>query len=285
MTRQLFVVADDFGIGPETSRGLIELGSEGLLTAAVALVNSPYIDGAIPAWKAAGKPLLLGWHPCLTMDGPVSPPESVPSLVDDRGRFWTLGDFLKRLLFGRIQPGDLERELAAQYRRCVELLGGPPSIVNGHHHIHAFGAVNRVLLKLLKDRMPKPFVRRVREPWRTIVRVKGVRAKRLFLSVTGRSSVHRQVAEGFPGADWHLGITDPPFVGDPNFFANWLKYAPGDAVELMVHPGHFDGTLAGRDGEAGDGSAERRVRELERLRDPNFRRAVAAAGFEIQRLG
>ena len=100
-TRRLLVTADDFGIGPETSRGILELALRGTVTSTVLLVNSPFAEDGVAAWRKAGCPLELGWHPCLTLDSPVLPAERVPSLVGPDGRFSTLGQLLKRLLRGR----------------------------------------------------------------------------------------------------------------------------------------------------------------------------------------
>src|ERR1700722_1017596 len=127
-TRPLFVIADDFGIGPQTSRGILDLAARGLVTGTVLLVNSPHAPRAVAEWRGAGEPLDLGWHPCLTLDSPVSPPGDVASLVSFDGKFWGLGDFLRRLFTGRIRRQDLRRELLAQYRLFVELIGRPPAL-------------------------------------------------------------------------------------------------------------------------------------------------------------
>ena len=94
--RYLLVTADDYGIGPETSRGILDLGREGLVTSTVLLVTSPHASAAVQAWCEAGQPVELGWHPCLTLDRPVLPVDQVPTLVDSEGRFWPLGKFLRR---------------------------------------------------------------------------------------------------------------------------------------------------------------------------------------------
>jgi hypothetical protein len=90
MTRRLIVTADDFGIGPATSRGILDLAAAGVVTSTVLLVNSPHAAEGVRLWEQAGGPLELGWHPCLTMDAPVLPPERVPSLVGANGRFQPL---------------------------------------------------------------------------------------------------------------------------------------------------------------------------------------------------
>jgi len=48
-TRFLVVIADDYGIGPETSRGILELAVRNLITGTVLLVNSPYAEEAVRA--------------------------------------------------------------------------------------------------------------------------------------------------------------------------------------------------------------------------------------------
>src|SRR5207249_4239158 len=86
---------------------------------------------------------------------------------------------------------------------------------------------------------------------------------------------------GLPGNETLAGITDPPFVHAPDFFARWLAAARGRFVELSCHPGHLDLTLDGRDGTIAEGHIHRRPRELELLRRPGFPDAVRAAGFEL----
>lgn len=281
--RRLIVTADDFGVGPNTSRGILDLAELGVVTSTVLLVNSPFAEDGVKQWERSGRRLELGWHPCLTMDSPVLPARAVPTLVNSSGQFHSLGTFLKCLLRGRVNRAELEAELTAQYRRFINLVGTPPTSVNGHHHIHIFRPVGDVLLKLLGEQTPKPFVRRVVEPLNTLARVPGVRLKRWVLSTLGRGAAKRQARAGFPGNDSLLGITDPPFVNDPDFFTRWLREAKGDVCELMVHPGHADDTLGDRDGPASANQSGRRVREMELLSDPAFRQLVGQAGFDLVR--
>jgi predicted glycoside hydrolase/deacetylase ChbG (UPF0249 family) len=279
--RLLVVTADDFGIGPATSRGILDLAAAGVVTSTVLLVNSPFAEDGVVMWRKAGRPVELGWHPCLTLDAPVLPPGEVPSLVGPDGMFPGLGTLLKRLLLGRVRADEVERELRAQFQRFVDLVGGPPANVNAHHHVHVFRPVGDALRRVLAELAPRAFVRRVVEPARTLWRVPGARAKRAFLTRLGRVAARRQDAAGLSGADALLGVTDPRCVNDPAFFARWLATAPGRVLELTCHPGHFDPTLVGRDGTLADGQVHRRVSEWELLRKPAFLDAVRAAGFTL----
>jgi predicted glycoside hydrolase/deacetylase ChbG (UPF0249 family) len=279
--RALLVVADDFGIGPPTTAGILHLAGKGVVTASVMLVNSPYAEPAVKAWRVAGCPMDLGWHPNLTLDRPVLPPAQVPTLVDGDGRFWPLKQFLRRWLLGRLAPRDIEAELRAQLNRFVELVGQPPTVVNAHQHIILFPPVGAIALDVLARRACFPYVRRVREPWSLLARVHGARRKRLLLNTLGRRQSRRQEARGFPGNDWLIGVTDPPWVRDGRFHQRWLERVPGQAVELVCHPGFEDRTLIGRDCALGDGLMQWRVDELTLLDRPDFLRATAEAGFRL----
>lgn len=279
--RYLIVTADDFGIGPATTQGILDLASRGLLTGTVLLVNSPHAEAAVRAWRQAGASLELGWHPCLTLDRPVLPARQVPTLVQPDGRFWPLNAFTRRLCLRRICPGEIEAELRAQYQHFCDLVGRTPPSVNSHHHVQVFPPVGSILGRVLRGQLPLPYVRRVREPWSTLARVPGARAKRGFLSLLGRMEARRQHRDGFRGNDWLAGVTDPPYVADPAYLSRWLTRVPGRVVELTCHPGHLDTTLIGRDCTASDGLLLRRVRELHLLRHASFPAACRQAGFSL----
>lgn len=279
--RFLVVTADDFGIGPATTQGILDLARLGVVTSTTLLVNSPHAEAAVRAWRRAGAALELGWHPCVTLDRPILPARQVSSLVGGNGGFRPLGGFLARLALGRINSAELEAELQAQYNRFRDLVGRPLAMVNAHHHVQVFPPVGDVLARVLHQARPLPYLRRVREPWRLVAQVPGARRKRLLLSFLGRGEARRRRAQGFPGNDWLAGVTNPPYVADPDFFSRWLTYTPGKVVELCCHPGHLDETLVGRDCTTTDGMLMRRVREFHLLYQPSFKAACDRAGFRL----
>jgi len=279
--RYLVVTADDYGIGPATSQGILDLAARGAVTATVLLVNSPHAESAVRAWRQSGTPLELGWHPCLTLDRPVLPATKVPSLVGLDGRFHPLGRFVRRLVLGRIRRAEVQSELRAQYGRFHDLVGRPPTVVNAHHHVQVFPRVGAVLRELLARRRPFPYLRRVREPWRMLRHVPGARGKRGFLNVLGRRDARAQRRAELPGNDWLAGITDPPCVADPDFLSRWLTRVPGEVVELTCHPGYVDTSLVGRDCTDSDGQLLRRVHEYWLLRQARFRAACQSAGLTL----
>ncbi len=58
--RLLLITADDFGIGPETTRGILKAAQQGAITSSVVLVNSPFAVDAVQAWESVDHPFELG---------------------------------------------------------------------------------------------------------------------------------------------------------------------------------------------------------------------------------
>jgi predicted glycoside hydrolase/deacetylase ChbG (UPF0249 family) len=279
--RHLVVIADAFGIGDETTAGILQLAARGVVTGSALLVNCPTTLNAIQRWRQSGSTLELGWHPNLTLDNPVAAPSQIPTLVQTDGAFWPLRQFLKRWLFGRFKPADIEHELARQLERFTELVGHPPTFVNFHQHLALFAPIGKILLGLLAKLSVRPYFRRVREPWSVVRRLPGARLKRVFLGTLGRRFARLQQSMGFPGNDWLAGIGNPKCIADPQFFSRWLRTMPGQVVELMCHPGRLDPTLLGRDCTETDGLLTQRVNELRWLQDPSFVQGATEAGFRL----
>ncbi len=279
--RSLLIIADDIGIGPNTTTGILQLAAHGIVTGSALLVNSPYAVDAVRKWRQLGSTLEIGWHPNLTLDAPLSPPAQTASLIRPDGTFWPLGAFLKRWFLGLLDPREIERELRLQLERFVTLIGHAPTFVNCHQHVGLFAPIGEILLRILAELPVRPYVRRIQEPWPMLQTVPGARLKRVFLGWLGHRMSRCQEAHGFPGNDWLAGITKPECVLDPDFFAHWLEAVPGDVVELMCHPGRLDPTLVGRDCTDSDGLLQQRVNELRWLRDPVFMEAVETAGFRL----
>ena len=248
-SRRLIVNADDFGLTGGVSRGILRAHREGLVTSTTVLASlppQPELDAA--AADAAG--LGLGLHFNLTWGRPVSPAETVPSLVDAEGRFGrdlaALGE--------RARPDDVRREAEAQIESFTRRFGRAPTHLDSHHHVHRVARVmDAVVDVVLAARLP------------------------LRSQDTG-------FREGLRRRD--VATTDH-FVGDAQSEPYWtterlldqLAILPLGLTELMCHPGVFDADLAySRYGRQRDV-------ELSALCDPEARATVERLDIQLCHFG
>ncbi|HYT05008.1 MAG TPA: ChbG/HpnK family deacetylase [Gemmatimonadales bacterium] len=242
--------ADDFGFSAGVNRGILEVAAAGVVTSVSVLVNAPgWEDGLdrLAAWPELG----VGLHLNLTVGEPVGRreggggggggPSSGRTLVDARtGRFHSLAGLVARALAGRIDPDEVAAECAAQLAR---LRAARPTVthLDSHRHVHVLPGVWRAVVATARSH-GVDVVRRPLEPvaaapvnWRAL-------AKRAALAAAWRVAA-RGVASP-RHADRFVGIS---LQGRRGFLEAVLalldRLQPG-TTELMVHPGHPDGTLA-----------------------------------------
>src|SRR5258708_29843611 len=111
MLRSLVVNADDLGLTVGVNNGILDAHDGGILTSASVFANAPATTDAIG--RARVRPSLgLGVHLALVDGRPMLPPNRVPTLVEDDGRFrasWK--PFIVACLRGRVKYDEFEREL------------------------------------------------------------------------------------------------------------------------------------------------------------------------------
>lgn len=283
MNRLLTIVADDYGIGEETSRGILELACEQRISGTVLMVNCQDSVRAVRAWQQSAPLCDLGWHPNLTLDFPICSPNQIPSLVRADGSFWPLKPFLKRVLCKQIRQIDVIRELTAQYHRFLELTGHPPQLVNSHQHVSLFAPCANALLMVLEQFGDAPYVRRVQESLRTLTFIRNSWLKRVLLTCFGKRNTSRLRTKHYPGCELLIGITDPEHVQNPHFWEQWFRHVGNHrTVEICCHPGYYDNSLLGRDVDKPI-DLDRRPSESLLLKSPHFREIYLQAGFQLVR--
>lgn len=280
--RRLLVIADDFGIGPKTSEGIIHCASIGnAISGTVLLANTPFAEEALGLLKISKCNLLVGWHPNLTLDKPILPPAKVSTLVDREGKFFPLNTFISKWLLGALDGNQIYDELEAQLLRFKQLTGTFPLLVNTHQHIAVFNPVGEKLNLLFFNYNIKPWMRRVREETQSLLKLPGSRIKRIFLSVLGAKNTRDLDTMAFPGPKTLAGLCDPAQTSNERFYSSRLNGIKSDFAEWMCHPGFYDETLISRDGGANSAAIQMRPRELEFLASGTFTRLANQSGFKI----
>src|SRR5690625_1142560 len=97
--KKLIINADDFGLTPGVTQGIIEAHNNGVVTSTTALSVSDYFLPAMSAARIQAPTLSVGIHLTLTLNKgkPILPKEIVPSLVDEDGFFWNQNVFLEKV--------------------------------------------------------------------------------------------------------------------------------------------------------------------------------------------
>lgn len=130
--KKLIINADDFGLTPGVSHGIIETYRHGLVTSTTALTVAPYFEQGMQLAQRLAPEMPIGVHLTLTLHGgkPVLPVSEVPSLVNEDGVFWSQGEFESK-----VDPEEVYCEWDAQIARFIAT-GKRPDHIDSHHNVH-----------------------------------------------------------------------------------------------------------------------------------------------------
>ena len=130
----LVITADDLGLSPAVTKGILESHRRGVVRSASLSVTAD--SSAEAAAQARMEPdLEIGLHIDLVGGWPVTDPAVVPTLVDGEGRFLGLSELTKRLFSGRVRAGELAAEVRAQ-AALARSWGILPLAWDSHRHVH-----------------------------------------------------------------------------------------------------------------------------------------------------
>lgn len=207
--RSLIVNADDFGLTPGVSAGILAAHRVGIVTSTTALVNRAIPAEAIRSALDSG--IGIGLHVNLTLGAPIT---RAGSLTDGAGRF--VRD--ARQAAARAREADVQAEVAAQVERFTSLFGRVPTHLDTHHHVGLHPPVREVVLE-----------------W----------AARLGVPVRSQDAASRRRARSARLAtpDHFFGESGPgPYWTPQRTLAHLARLPPG-LSEFMAHPGYCDDEL------------------------------------------
>ena len=266
--KRLIINADDFGLSPSVTAGILEAHAAGSVTSTSMMVRcAGWEDGVRQARAAAS--LGVGLHFNVLVGAPLTP---ALSLVNARtGRYLPLAAVALRSLRGAIAASDLEAECEAQLTALREA-GIGVTHIDSHRHTHALpvirGAVARVAAR---HGLP------LRRP------VESVRWSPLDLV--------SQARRGLIAWSWRLSSPGAPATRSPEHFVGIslqggerfaerlsavLDGLPAGTAELMVHPGRVDDAL-----RSADAYTWQRERELAALTSPALGERLRRGDFAL----
>lgn len=246
--KRLIVNADDLGRTPGINAGIFEAHERGLVTSATLMVGFPPAEEAAESWHRTPG-IGIGLHVALTGGRPLLPPEEVPSLVGEEGRFPATPEGLDGA-----RPDEVTAEVEAQFERFRALNRRLPTHLDSHHHSHRLPVVRDALVSL---------------------------AKRHDLPVHNASAEvgERLRREGIATTDTFI----EEFFGDEARLEVLLKILAGlgtGVTELMCHPARVDEAL-----RLDSSYVDERERELALLTHPEAIRAIRQEGIVLTHFG
>jgi predicted glycoside hydrolase/deacetylase ChbG (UPF0249 family) len=241
MAPRLILNADDFGLTPGINRAIAELHAAGCLTSATLMANGPAFDDAV-AHALANPSLGIGCHVVLTDGIPVSPADTIPTLLGpDRRTFRpSLPNFIRDVLLGRISEAEIEREATAQIAR-IQATGIRVTHVDTHKHTHIFPPVARAIIRAMKA-TSVPAIRNPFEPAGTPSHARPKRRLEISL-LHSFQPAYTRAAEDTLTTDGTFGISATGNLNQQTL-SEILHTLPNQGTfELLCHPGYNDSGL------------------------------------------
>ena len=246
MAARLILNADDFGLTRGINRAIGELHAAGALTSATLMATGAAFDDAVTIARA-NPTLGVGCHIVLVDGTPLSPPETIPSLLGADGKNFRTSatDFFFAAMRGKINAEEVEREALAQIQK-LQAAGIAVTHIDTHKHTHVLPQIARPVLTAAQS----AGVRAVRNPFEpvwSIQRGNGSLASNIKLRVL-RSQQPRflalpQIRDGrILTTNGTLGIAATGNMEAATLRA-MLNALPEGLWELVCHPGYNDRDL------------------------------------------
>lgn len=244
MTVPITVVADDYGLSPGVSAGILALARAGRLSGTGAMTSSPFWAAAGPRLADMPPGFQVGVH--FTLTGALSPLGPMPLLAPDQ-RLPALRHLLRLSLTGGLTARhgrEIAAELERQLDRFEAVLGRPPAYLDGHQHVHVLPGIRGPVLEVLTRRYPAGtiWLRDCTAPLPDLLARRVAMGKAGFIAGLSAGMAAAAAARGIPSNAGFSGIYD--FRGNfADTMQHFLRRArPG--LLIMVHPALPDAELA-----------------------------------------
>lgn len=242
--KKLIVNADDFGLHTEVNKAIIRGFQQGCIRSTSLITTGSAVDEAVELAKE-NPGLGVGVHLTLVAERPVLPPEKIPTLMGDDGKFLPSHvEFIKRYVSGGINEEELYSECEAQILKATSL-GLFMTHLDSHQHLHVLPGLTKMCLKL----MGKYNISKMRFPGEDFSFTGGFPVS-LFRMVskwglTVCSTIARKDAKKFNKRmpEHFFGMVAGGH-NEEKYFMNILEELPEGVSEIMIHPGADDNKLS-----------------------------------------
>lgn len=133
---KVIINVDDFGFSQSVNEAVFELVELGSISSTTVMVNMPYWRQIIHLLDYPD--FGIGLHFNLTQGIPISPPSKIPTLINEKGEFYSFSEFRKRSKKNKIDRREILIELNAQFDLLRSVVGERLTHIDSHQAIHKY---------------------------------------------------------------------------------------------------------------------------------------------------
>jgi predicted glycoside hydrolase/deacetylase ChbG (UPF0249 family) len=276
----LIINADDFGYTLGVNRAIAECARFGTVTSATLMADAAEFEDAVAL--ACEDVVAVGCHVVLVDGEPLSPVETIPTLVDGSTFRTSITDLARAAVTGAIAGDEVAAEATAQFAK-LRAAGVDLTHFDTHKHAHMFPAIFRPLLAAAKENgigaVRNPF-----EPfslhWITSPALWLRGAETTALRAFRESFVNEVKSLGMKTTSGTVGIAATGWL-DLTWLRRIVQALEEGTWELVCHPGYSDESLRA----ANTRLQEERDIEREALTQEEFKRLLAEEEIELINYG
>ncbi|MCX7115740.1 MAG: ChbG/HpnK family deacetylase [Gammaproteobacteria bacterium] len=232
--KNLSICADDFAQNESISTGILQLASLGRLNAISCLVNGGSWRELAATLKSLPNHVAIGLHLNLTLGDALS-----LHWKARYGRtFPSLSHLFKLVYLGKLCPKSILSEFESQWAKFVEYTGRTPDFIDGHQHIHQYGVIRAVCIRLFERHAFKGICRVSSNGLNDLYSLRGF-PKPAAMYMLGGARLRRALLR-------HEIKTNTSFEGFypfkqaanyRHYFRQFLAHSQPGGI-IMCHPGH-----------------------------------------------
>lgn len=280
---KLIINADGYGFTPGVNDGIIKTFEAGLVSSTSCTPNFGFLNEAGEVQRQFPH-ISFGIHFNLSVGKPLSPPEQVRSLLNDKDEF-VGAELLKRIFRREAKMEEMETELRAQAAILADQ-GVKISHFDGHQNRHLWPMYFEACLNTARSFG----IRGVRSHRRTLYTNSGPleggrkhryymrHPKRILTHMGGRRRTAKAERFGYSAADRLItpGYADNSHKSMGGFWRTLAETLPAGYSEVYCHPGYPDDIL-----RANAYYVDERLEETKVLTDPDLKQFYADQGIQM----
>jgi predicted glycoside hydrolase/deacetylase ChbG (UPF0249 family) len=229
-SKRIVLCADDFGLNPGVSRGILKLVQLDRLSAVSCMVNSPFYKSHSQDLATLKHKVQVGLHFNLTEGHFLS--------VPDKACF-SLNELLIKSHLRLVDTSLILKEFTMQLELFTQTLGKIPDFIDGHQHVHQFPLIRQIVLEYYEENLKagNTYIRSTYPAFN----LPQFRFKGMALALTGGVKLQKALELlSISHNTSFSGIYDfAPSSDYRALFRQWLALIPSGTL-MMCHPGEED---------------------------------------------